>query len=404
MATTYKSKEVNVQGKIIENNYRAETNEEVIQLIRAKGHTPIKVWRDSNEIVRQSSSIFTPKVKTKDLAVFCKQLNTMLVAGMPLLNSLDVLKSQTENKSLNEAIHGMTSAVQKGEVLSDAMRLYPKVFPSLLIDMAVAGELTGNIDTVLERMTDHYTKENKIQRKIKGAMVYPAFLTGLMLLVVVGLLTFVFPTFITLFEKSGTELPVPTQIVYAVSNSVKSFWYLFLLGIGGIVFSLRSYLKTTDGKRNFQGMLLRIPVVGPSIKKIATSRFTRTLATLLSSGISIIQALETAAAVTQNQIIVDRVQLASEELKKGSSLSNILKNVGLFPKMMLSMISIGEESGSLEEMLDKTADFYDEEMDSAIQRMLSIIEPLLILFMAVVIGFIVIAMMMPIFDLSRAIS
>lgn len=405
MTTSYQCKELDLKGKIIYTTYRTESKEEIIELIRAKGHTPVKIEKE--EVRGQDVSqleLFNPKVKVKDIAIFCKQLHTMLAAGMPLITSLDVLSSQSDNRTLRSAVKAMAIQVQKGDVLSVSMRTYPKIFPKLLINMVEAGELTGNLDNVLERMSEHYTKENKINSKIKGAMMYPMILSILAVTMVVFMLTFVMPTFMTMFTSSGTELPAPTRLLLSMSNALQNYWYVFIIVIVGFIFLMRHLLKTTEGKRAFDRFKFKIPGLKTPLAKIATSRFTRTLSTLLASGIPIIQALESAAAVTNNQVVIDGIDQVMEDIKKGSSLSILLRKVGVFPPMMISMVGIGEESGALEEMLEKTADFYDEELDSAISRMIAILEPAMIVIMAVLIGFIVISMIMPMFDMFQTIS
>ncbi|MBM7561519.1 type II secretion system F family protein [Fusibacter tunisiensis] len=405
MVNVYKVKEVDLKGRVIEQVYRGETEHDIVQLIRSKGHKPVRIeaevekGQDIAEI-----KVFQPKVKVKDIALFCKQLYTMLDAGMPLITALDVLSIQAENKTLKAVIHDMATNVQKGEVLSTAMKRHRKVFPYLLISMVEAGELTGNLDSVLDRMSTHYTKENRINSKIKGALMYPAILSIIIVVVVVFLLTFVLPTFIGMFESSGTELPGVTRALLAISGALQNYWYIFLAVLIGAIVVLNRITATIGGKRFFDNLKLKIPVVGDSLKKIATSRFTRTLSTLLASGIPIIQALETSANVTNNQVVIDGIEEVNDGIKTGAVLSSLLKRVGVFPPMMISMVGVGEESGALEEMLEKTADYYDEELETATARMISVIEPVMIVVMAVVVGFIVISMILPMFDMYSTIA
>ena len=405
MVAVYKYKAIDNTGRPIEAEFHANTKDEVLSMLREKGYTPVKI-----ELQEQKSKdvgdigIFQKKVKIKDISVFCKQLYTMLNAGMPLSNALDVLADQTENKVLRLTTKDVYSQVQTGAVLSQAMKKHKKIFPNLLITMVEAGEMTGNLDNVLAKMSEHYEKENKINSKIKGAMVYPAVLSVAAVAVVIFLLTFIMPTFTGMFTSSGVELPLPTRILMAISDAIKNYWYIFIAVIGAIVFGINRYGKTETGKRQFDNLKLRIPVVGSSVTKIATSRFTRTLSTLMASGIPIVPAMEAAANVTNNQIVIDGMKKVIEDVKKGLSISYLLKTMHFFPPMVISMVGIGEESGSLEEMLSKTADYYDEELDASIQKMLALLEPLLIVFMGVIVGFIVISMMLPIFDLSTTVQ
>jgi len=405
MVNVYRCKEIDLRGRVIESVYRAESRGEIVNLIRSKGHTPVSVTveEEKGKDIMQVE-IFQKKVKVNDISIFCKQLHTMLNAGMPLLTSLDVLGAQTENKRLAGTVKSMATQVQKGDVLSTAMRQHKKIFPSLLVNMIEAGELTGNLDNVLLKMSEHYTKENKINSKIKGAMMYPMILGILVVVVVVFMLTFVLPTFMTMFTDSGTPLPLPTRILLAISGALTTYWYLFVGGIIAIMIFMNRVLSSTEGKRVFHSIQLKTPVIKTSIAKIATSRFTRTLSTLLASGIPIIQALETSASVTGNQVVIDGIQTVTDDIKKGIVLSTLLKKVGVFPPMMISMVNIGEESGALEEMLSKTADYYDEELDVAIAKMIAILEPLMIVVMALVIGFIVISMILPMFDMYGTIA
>lgn len=405
LTSTYQCKEIDLDGKLLSTNYRAESKEEVVQMIRSKGHTPVKIGVEETKGQDLADlSFFQPKVKVKDVAIFCKQLHTMLHAGMPLITALDVLMNQTENKTIRATVKDMVNMVQKGEILSTAMKRHKKVFPSLLVSMVEAGEMTGNLDSVLERMSEHYVKENKINSKIKGAMMYPMILSILAVGVVTFLLVFIMPTFVGMFQSSGVALPLPTRILMGISEILQAYWYIVIAVVAGIGFALKQLVSTPSGKLFFDQLKLKLPVIGPSVAKIATSRFTRTLSTLLASGISLIQGLETAAFVSGNQVVINGVGRMIEDIKKGASISSRLKSVGIFPPMMISMVSIGEESGSLEEMLEKTADFYDEELESAISRMVSVIEPLMIVVMALLIGFIVIAMMMPMFDMMNTVQ
>ena len=405
MAVTYVCKEVDITGKIIQTTYRAENKEELIQMIRAKGHTPIKVEEEAAKGQDVASlTIFEKKVKAKDIAIFCKQLYVMLHAGMPLINALDVLYHQTEHKTVQKTVREMTLSVQKGDILSASMKRHPKVFPSLLVNMVESGELTGNLDSVLERMSTHYTKENRINSKVKGAMVYPAVLAVLSVTVVIFMITFILPTFTSMFTSSGVPLPGVTQLLLNISDSIRRFWYIYLVVIFGISYLFRRYVKSVSGKRVFDNLVNKIPGVRTQVAKIATSRFTRTLATLLASGIPIIQALQTSASVTTNMVVIDGMEKVTEDIKKGATLHSLLKKIELFPPMMVSMVGIGEESGALEDMLDRAADYYDEELEAAIQRLVQLLEPMMILVMAVMIGFIVIAMLLPMFDMLQTVQ
>jgi len=405
MVSSYSCREIDLTGTQIETTYRGETKDEIIGLIRSKGHTPVKIQaiEELGQDVK-TLDIFQKKVKSKDIAIFCKQLHTMLEAGMPLITALEVLSNQSENSTLKKIIFEVALSVQKGTILSESMRAYPKVFPSLLINMIEAGEMTGNLDNVLEKMADHYDKETKINSSIQGALIYPAVLSILVIVVVIFLLVFVMPTFIGMFTTAGAELPGPTRVVLGVSDALQNYWYIFLAVIGGAVYGIRTASKTLSGKRFLDNIKLKFPLTKGPMKKIVTSRFSRTLSTMLVSGIPIIDALTAAASTTNNQVIIEGVEQINEDIKKGSNLSALLKKMDIFPPMMVSMVSVGEESGALEEMLSKTADYYDEELEAAVSKLVKLLEPLMIIFMALIVGFIVIAMMLPMFDMYSLIA
>lgn len=401
MELIFKYKEIDKNGRITEGEMKAASQEEVVNNIRKKGSTPIKV----EQMEQKSQPItFGGKIKLRDLSVYCKQLHTMLNAGMPMTTALNVLEGQSENKKLKIISAEMQSKVQSGSVLSEAMLDHQKAFPPLLITMVQAGEMTGKMDEVLGRMAEHYEKENKIRSKIKGAMIYPMVLGFLAVVVVIVMLTFIMPQFVGMFESSGEELPALTKGLLSLSNSLRNYGLFYLVGLIVFIVGIRQVAKTNEGKRFFDRLKMRIPVISGPIRKIATSRFTRTLSTLLSSGIPIIQSLSASAGVTNNTIVVEGVDGVVEDIKKGMGISHLLKQMGFFPPMMISMLGIGEETGELESMLSKTADFYDEELDASISKLLSILEPVLILVMGGIVGTIVIAIMMPILNLASTIK
>ncbi len=401
MAFTYNVKEIDRAGSVITSTYSAESEYEVLRSIRDKGHSPVNIER-----VREGSKIklglFQTKITLKDLAIFCKQMSTMLHAGMPLIEALAVIRDQSDNKRLCEVAGDMLESVQKGEVLSSSMHTHNDVFPAILINMVETGEMSGNLDDVLEKMAEHYTKENKIQSQIKGALIYPSVIGVVAVAAVAVLLTFVMPTFVSMFESFGSDLPAITKIILNISLFMKKFWYILLAIIIGFVFLIKRSLKTKSGKLFFDNLLLKLPIIKGPMAKVATSRFTRTLAMLLSSGVPLLDSLKAAANGTNNAVLVKKIDEVADNVRKGIALSTLLKGISIFPPMMISMMKIGEESGSLEEMLNKSAEFYEEELDEAIATMTSLIEPVMIVFMAGIVGFIVVAMLMPTFDIFSA--
>lgn len=397
----YRYKAINKSGRMIEGVFDATSEGEVIAMIKGNNYLAVDVKRDIE--TEAQIELFSPRVKKKDLAIFCRQFFTMIEAGLGIVKCLDILELQTENKTLKVAIGEATEDVQKGLTLSEAMSKHPRIFPSILLSMIEAGEVSGNLDEILERMAIHFEKENKIENKIKGSMIYPIALMVVSIAVVVFMLVFVMPTFTGMFASSGTELPGPTRALLGISESLQTYWYIYLAAIGLIIFGIRAYILTEDGRRNFDSLKLKLPIVRDTTAKVITSRFTRTMSTLMDSGIPLIKSMEVVSRVVSNKVIEERLTASIEEIRKGVPLSRSVRDIGVFPPMVDSMIKIGEESGSLDEILLKTADFYDEEVEVALTKLTSLLEPIMIVGMALVIGFIVIAMYLPMFDMMQTI-
>jgi type IV pilus assembly protein PilC len=397
----YKYKSISSDGRESEGLYVGDSESGLISMLKEKKELVLSIERDVQS--EAQIELFKKKVKKKDLALFCRQFYTMISAGLGIVPCLEILVSQTENKTFKNAIADTFEEVQKGSTLSESLKQHADIFPTILISMVEAGEVSGNLDTIMLRMAEHFEKENKIENKVKSAMVYPAVLAFVSVAVVVFMLVFIMPTFVGMFEGSGTELPGPTQFLIDLSNSLKTYWYIYLAVIIAIVVGISMYKKSEEGKRFFDSMKLRLPIVKGTSTMLATSRFTRTLSTLLSSGIPLIQAMEVVSKVVNNSVIEERLLSGIENIRKGVSLSRTVKDVGIFPLMVNSMIKIGEESGSLDDMLYKTADFYDEEVEASIQRLTSMIEPLMIVVMGLMIGFIVIAMYLPMLSMTSTV-
>jgi type IV pilus assembly protein PilC len=398
----YKYKSISSNGRETEGLYVGDSESGLIAMLKERKELVISIERDVQS--EAQIEILKKRVKKKDLALFCRQFYTMISAGLAIVPCLEILVAQTENKTFRNAIADTYEDVQKGLTLSESMKKHSNVFPMILISMVEAGEVSGNLDTIMLRMAEHFEKENKIENKVKSAMVYPAVLAVVSVAVVVFMLVFIMPTFIGMFEGSGTELPGVTQLLIDLSNSLQTYWYIYLAVVIATVFGISMYKKTDEGKRLFDSLKLRLPIVKGTSTMLATSRFTRTLSTLLSSGIPLIQAMEVVSRVVNNSVIEERMLSGIESIRKGVSLSRTVKDVRIFPPMVDSMIKIGEESGSLDNMLYKTADFYDEEVEASIQRLTSMIEPLMIVVMGLAIGFIVIAMYLPMFDMINTIQ
>lgn len=400
----YKCSVIDSQGKKHKISRQAESKQEIIDHIKEQNCIIIDIKESETVRTKGFDLKRNKKIKSKDLSVFCKQLYAMLKAGVTIVNSLDILKLQTENKKLQKIIGMLYEDLRKGNTLSEALSNHKSTFPEIFISMVAAGELSGNIDIIMDRLAIHFEKEYKIENKIKSAMTYPLVLAVVSSAVVVFLLTTVMPTFVEMYSGSGAELPMITQVLINFSDLLKNYWYLIILGIGLLVFGLSNFMKNEKVKFKLDYYKLHIPVYKSLAIKIATSRFTRTLSTLMGSGVPLLQALETVSGVTGNKYVGSKILEAKEEVRRGLPLSQPLRKQEVFPPMVYSMIKIGEDSGSIEEILDKTADFYDEEVETAIQRVTALLEPMMIVVMAIVIGFIVLAMVIPMFDMVKTVQ
>jgi len=393
---------IDSNGADISGTLEAQDKRHVLEILKEKQLFPFKI----REITKNkgTGALFMQKTGLKDITIFCRQFYTMLNAGVSIIKCLDILQIQTQNKRLKEASRQIYEAVQKGKNLSEAMKEQGGVFPELLVNMVEAGEISGTLDSIMERLAGHFEKENKIRNKIKAAMIYPVILSILAVSVVFFLLTFVMPTFFGMFEKSGVELPLPTKLLVMFSDFMLSYWYIIILSAALLIYIIRRYLKTDGGRYKWDRLKLKMPVLKKVVTNITTARFTRTLSTLLGSGISLLQALEITSKVVNNRVAAKGLLSVREDMKKGMDLSTPVKKIGIFPPMVNSMLSIGEESGMLEDILEKSAEFYDEEVESSMQKLVSVMEPLLIVIMAFVIGFIVVAMALPMFDIFNTVK
>ena len=400
--TVYVCKYLDTRQGVVTLEVDAPNRTDAVNRIRLKGK-PISVEEKvmgSKEITLFQSK----KIKLKDISLFCKQMSVMLNSGIPLNNAVDILEQQTDAKNLKASLKVISKGLKEGNQLSKSLIEQNGLFPDLLIRMVQAGEKTGKLDEVLERMSEHYNKELKTSRQIRGAMIYPAVLAFLAVAATLVLLYVVIPNFSGIFEQSGVALPLPTRIVLAASNFVQSYWYILFGGVGLLVFLFLRYRSTEAGRYQLDQLKLKMPVVKGPMQKIVTARFASTLATLTSAGIPLVEAIDSAAATTNNAVVIDKLRIANEGLQKGERLTGMLTSTGLFPPMMLSMVKIGEESGSLESMLVKTSDYYEEELETAIKQLLSLLEPAMIIVMGVIIGGIVASVMLPMFELAHAVD
>lgn len=393
----FKYRAMKADGSKISGDFDGNSRDEVMDMITSNGYYPLMI-----EEVPESTKIelsFKKKATTKDISILCRQLYTMIDAGVSINNSLNILANNTSNKKLKKIIYSIEDDVKKGEMLSEAMKRHKRVFPALLIAMIESGEISGNLDTMLLRMSIHYEKETKLNNKIKSAMTYPAVLSMVAVGSVIFIMTFVMPTFIEMFEVEGVKLPLSTKILLAISGFLSNHLLVALLFLVIIFVAFSYYMKSDHGVYTISLLKLKAPVIGKLNKKIIVSRFARTLSTLAVSGVSLIQGLPLVAEIIGNKVVEDALMKVREEVAKGESLSDPIKESGIFPEMLSSMITIGEEAGQLDDILNKTADFYDEEVEQAIQTTTALIEPVLIVGMSIVIGFIIISILLPMFDM-----
>jgi type IV pilus assembly protein PilC len=347
---------------------------------------------------------FLDGITTKDQAVFTRQFATMINAGLPLVQCLDILSRQLEKQNFRDITKKVMNDIEGGSTLTESMAKHPKCWDELYVNMVNAGETGGILDTILLRLAEYIEKIERLKRKIQGAMMYPAVVFIVAITATLFMLMFIIPTFAKMFADFGAELPLPTQIVLTASNIIRAWWWAGLLGTGLTIFGFTRYYKTDKGKHVIDGLMLKFPVLGDVLRKGAVSRFTRTLGTLVSSGVPILDGLEITAKTAGNVIVKDAVMMARTSIREGDTIANPLRQSGVFPPMVVQMITVGEETGALDEMLTKIADFYDDEVDTAVEALTSIIEPVMIVVMGAIVGAMVVAMYLPIFRMVNVIS
>lgn len=395
---TYKAK---VRGQIKTGVVEAEDEKSALSKLHSQ-----KIRASSVKKKAASSDFFAPrkqKITGRDIVVFTRQFSTMVDAGLPLVQCLDILGKQAENKTLGEVVTTVKGNIETGSDLSASMRKHPKVFDSLYCNLVEAGEVGGILDIILKRLADYIEKSESLKKKVKSAMVYPGAIVTVAVSVVAFLMIFVIPAFASLFEGGGAELPGPTQIVMTISDFFRTKWYILLGGIVAFIFLFKKVYATERGRFEIDRIMLKLPVVGMLVRKVSVAKFTRTLGTLISSGVPLIEGLEICARTSGNKIVERAVFKTIEAIKGGETIAVPLSRESVFPPMVIQMIDVGENSGSLDIMCHKIADFYDEEVDNAVTALTSLLEPMLMVFLGIVVGFIVVAMYLPIFKLGEAI-
>lgn len=389
-------------GKVQEGVLVAESKEAAISNLRKQSIIVTGVTEKGKEFA-------LPKlggggISQKEIAIFTRQFSVMIDAGLPLVQCLEILGAQQDNRTFQKILFQVRQDVEQGSSLADGLRKHPKAFDALYANMVAAGEAGGILDTILQRLSLYIEKIVKLRAAVRSAMIYPVAVILIAVGVVWVILWKVIPTFATLFEGLGATLPLPTRITIAASKFIGSFWWLVFLSIGLIIFFLNRYHKTHKGKRVLDGLLLKFPVLGNVLKKIAVARFCRTLGTLVSSGVPILDALDITAKTAGNSIVEDAIISTRNSVEEGKTISEPLKSSAVFPGMVVQMVAVGEQTGALETMLNKIADFYEDEVDEATANLLALLEPIMILFLGIVIGGIVISMYMPMFTLISKIG
>jgi type IV pilus assembly protein PilC len=376
----------------------ASSRDDVIAQLRRQRLSVVKIDEQTQKKPRRGH------VKMRDVVIFTRQFSTMINAGLPLVQALTILAEQSQNKTLSDITRKVVFDVESGHTVADAMGKHPQAFSPLYVNMVAAGEAGGILDTILMRLATFMEKNDALVRKVKGAMIYPSVIMSVAGIAVTVLLIFVIPVFENLFSSAGLALPLPTRIVMGMSRFLKGYWYLVLAGALTIWFSYKRFAATPDGRLKVDRLLLNVPVLGDVLRKSAVSRFTRTLGTLVSSGVSILDGLEITARTAGNRVVQDAIMESRSSIAGGDTIAAPLKKSGVFPPMVISMISVGEQTGGLDEMLSKIADFYDDEVDAAVGNLLSLLEPVMIVFLGVVVGGMVVSMYLPIFDMINAVQ
>ena len=394
------------KGKSIKGEMEAATAQQVYLQLRAQRISPnTKKIKEKGVGLEKEIKIpgFGPKVKMRDVVIFTRQFAVMVDAGLPLISGLDVLAKGSENKAMRRTLADVREHVAQGGTLADGLKKAPKAFDELYVNMVAAGEAGGILDIILERLANYMEKSDRIRRQVKTAMIYPAVVVFAAMIVTAILLIFVIPTFADMFKDFGAALPAPTRIVMSLSDFMVSYWYVIVLGFGSSFYFLRKFLRTERGKDMLHPLLLKTPVFGDILRKVAVARFSRTLSTMISSGVPILEALLICSRTAGNKVVEREVSGVRSSISEGKSIAEPLQDSVVFPPMVVSMIAVGESTGALDAMLSKVADFYEDEVENAVTAMKQLIEPIMILILGTIIGGLVVAMYLPIFKLGSVV-
>ena len=398
----FKYKAINSEGQRIEGSQSADSESQVREMLLSNQYYPLSIEKENSK--NKISFSFNRKVKLKDIAIFCRQFYVMLDSGLSIGKALNILIEQGEKPKIREALIGVNGDLKRGETLASSMRKRKDVFPNLLTSMIDAGERSGNLDIILKRMAEYYEKETKIRGKIKSAMIYPIVLGVVAIIAITFILTFVMPTFVQMFEENNVDLPMSTKMVLGTSKMLGKYGIIVFLILVTPIILLGKYLKSEEGQYKLSIINLKIPVIKKLTQKIIVSRFTRTMGIVSSSGMSLVTSLEIVASVVGNKIAEKELLKVKEKVLKGEGLGDSIMKIKIFPPMLASMVKVGEEAGSLDSILDKTADFYDDELEREIQTATALIEPAMIVVMGIIIGFLLISILTPMFKMYNSIG
>jgi type IV pilus assembly protein PilC len=406
MPETFAYKVRDKSGKLVEGQLEAENAQLVVSKLRSMGYVPIEIEQQGANNLGRDLKIpfFSDRIKLKDVSVFSRQFATMINSGLSMLRSLYILAEQTESKPLAAVVNQVRLDVERGSSLSAALAKHPKAFNRLYVAMVRAGEAGGVLDSVLQRLATTIEKQVELRRKVKSAMTYPAVVSLLVLLLVTAMLLFVIPMFQGIYGQLGGKLPVPTQILIDVSNIVRNLWYIVFAAEIAAVWGFRRWINSEEGRKRWDAIKLKMPVFGGLAKKTALARFGRTLSALVRSGVPILESLDIVQETSGNWVVSEAVRDTAQQVKRGEPLSRRLEEHDVFPPMVVQMMAVGEETGALDEMLDKIADFYDQEVEATVNALTSLIEPILIVIMGVVIGGMIISLYLPMFDVINLIK
>ncbi|MBW2076527.1 MAG: type II secretion system F family protein [Deltaproteobacteria bacterium] len=389
------------RGRVLKGEIEA-ADERIARIQLKRKNIEVTKLKPKPKDIFESISFMQPKITKKDLVIFTRQFSTMIDAGLPLVQGLNILSEQMENKTFKGMLKQVTKDVEGGSTLADALNKHPKVFDSLFVNLVAAGEVGGILDTILQRLSAYIEKSEKLKSKVKGALVYPIAVLIIGMLVMAVIMVFVIPVFQEMFSSLGKGLPALTQLVINMSNFTKGNIHFLIGGLIVFIWAFRRYRRTSSGKRVIDIALLKMPIFGELIKKVAVARFTRTLGTMISSGVPILDALEITGKTAGNAVVEEVIFEARTSIAEGQTIADPLSESEIFPGMVTQMISVGESTGALDAMLEKIADFYDDEVDASVSALTALMEPLMMMFLAGALGPIIIAMYLPIFQMASA--